>query len=242
ASAASAAAAAAAASTATTASVGVARGANLNGGSTSSSSSSSRRGAAPAPSAAAAAATSSELVLGFDRGVLAEILSPTLGLCDKEFRLQVDAVTFVGQPTLLGADRASGPGRRFARAVQRRRISRTTEASVRKTNPAAAAAASRAGAGTAAATDSPAAPDAALLAPLAGGGYGGGADLRDGDAATAADWGGEAAVVFFSPRSETGDPLANSMHATMAAAAAAVAADEPESRSGTGGHQITMFN
>src|SRR5690349_13709556 len=46
-----------------------------------------------------------DLFLGFDPQFLSDILSPKVALCDRQFQLTVDDVTFVGHPTLLNADR-----------------------------------------------------------------------------------------------------------------------------------------
>ncbi|KAJ3414584.1 Nitrogen permease regulator-like 3 [Chytridiales sp. JEL 0842] len=65
--------------------------------------------------------TNLEGFLGFDLHFLSDILSPKVALCDKQFQLTVDDVTFVGHPTLLNADRP-GTGHRFARMIQRKRL------------------------------------------------------------------------------------------------------------------------
>jgi hypothetical protein len=62
-----------------------------------------------------------EKFLGFDLHFLSDILSPKVALCDKQFQLTVDDVTFIGHPTLLNADRP-GTGHRFARMIQRKRL------------------------------------------------------------------------------------------------------------------------
>lgn len=62
-----------------------------------------------------------EKFLGFDTHFLSDILSPKVALCDRQFQLTVDDVTFVGHPTLLHADRP-GTGHRFARLIQRKRL------------------------------------------------------------------------------------------------------------------------
>ena len=53
------------------------------------------------------------------------MLSPKIALCDKQFHLTVDAIDFVGHPTLLNADRP-GIGMRFARLVQRMNMGRVS--------------------------------------------------------------------------------------------------------------------
>ncbi|KAI9361194.1 nitrogen permease regulator of amino acid transport activity 3-domain-containing protein [Zopfochytrium polystomum] len=70
--------------------------------------------------------SSADLFLGFEPKFLADILSPKVALCDKEFRLSVDDIVFVGQPTLLNADRP-GTGHRFARMIQRKRLERIAQ-------------------------------------------------------------------------------------------------------------------
>ncbi|TPX58143.1 hypothetical protein SpCBS45565_g08071 [Spizellomyces sp. 'palustris'] len=62
-----------------------------------------------------------EKFLGFDTHFLSDILSPKVALCDRQFQLTVDDVTFVGHPTLLHADRP-GTGHRFARMIQKKRL------------------------------------------------------------------------------------------------------------------------
>ncbi|KAI9106241.1 nitrogen permease regulator of amino acid transport activity 3-domain-containing protein [Phlyctochytrium arcticum] len=62
-----------------------------------------------------------EKFLGFDTHFLSDILSPKVALCDRQFQLVVDDVTFVGHPTLLHADRP-GTGNRFARMIQKKRL------------------------------------------------------------------------------------------------------------------------
>ncbi|KAI9017072.1 nitrogen permease regulator of amino acid transport activity 3-domain-containing protein [Gaertneriomyces semiglobifer] len=59
--------------------------------------------------------------LGYDTHFLSDILSPKVALCDQQFQLTVDDVTFVGHPTLLHADRP-GTGHRFSRMIQRKRL------------------------------------------------------------------------------------------------------------------------
>ncbi|KAI8918524.1 nitrogen permease regulator of amino acid transport activity 3-domain-containing protein [Powellomyces hirtus] len=63
----------------------------------------------------------SEQFLGFETHFLSDVLSPKVALCDRQFQLTVDDVTFVGHPTLLHADRP-GTGHRFARMIQRKRL------------------------------------------------------------------------------------------------------------------------
>ncbi|KAJ3175166.1 Nitrogen permease regulator 3 [Geranomyces variabilis] len=62
-----------------------------------------------------------ERFLGFETHFLSDVLSPKVALCDRQFQLTVDDVTFVGHPTLLHADRP-GTGHRFARMIQRKRL------------------------------------------------------------------------------------------------------------------------
>ncbi|KND02915.1 uncharacterized protein SPPG_01996 [Spizellomyces punctatus DAOM BR117] len=62
-----------------------------------------------------------EKFLGFDTHFLSDILSPKVALCDRQFQLTVDDVTFIGHPTLLHADRP-GTGHRFARMIQKKRL------------------------------------------------------------------------------------------------------------------------
>ncbi|KAJ3300685.1 Nitrogen permease regulator 3 [Borealophlyctis nickersoniae] len=64
--------------------------------------------------------------LGFDPQFLSDILSPKVALCDRRFQLTVDDVTFVGHPTLLNADRP-GTGHRFARVIQKKRLTDLAE-------------------------------------------------------------------------------------------------------------------
>jgi hypothetical protein len=80
---------------------------------TGTSSSSRRQSAAGSPPSS---------LLGFEAAFLSDILSPKVALCDKQFQLTVDDITFIGHPTLLNADRP-GTGHRFARMIQRKRYS-----------------------------------------------------------------------------------------------------------------------
>lgn len=61
-----------------------------------------------------------ESFLGFDVHFISDILSPKVTLCDRAFELTIDDITFLGQATLLNADRP-GTGNRYARAIQKRR-------------------------------------------------------------------------------------------------------------------------
>ncbi|KAJ3172301.1 Nitrogen permease regulator 3 [Irineochytrium annulatum] len=63
-----------------------------------------------------------DTILGFDPQSLSDLLSPKVALCDRKFQLTVDDITFVGHPTLLNADRP-GTGHRFARMIQKKRLS-----------------------------------------------------------------------------------------------------------------------
>ncbi|KAI8818606.1 nitrogen permease regulator of amino acid transport activity 3-domain-containing protein [Fimicolochytrium jonesii] len=71
----------------------------------------------------------SEKFLGFETHFLSDVLSPKVALCDRQFQLTVDDVTFVGHPTLLHADRP-GTGHRFARMIQKKRLN-AQEAGIR---------------------------------------------------------------------------------------------------------------
>ena len=61
-----------------------------------------------------------ETFLGFDSQLLSDILSPKTSLCDRQFTLSIDNITFIGHATLLNSDRPGG-GNKYARAIQRRR-------------------------------------------------------------------------------------------------------------------------
>lgn len=74
-----------------------------------------------------------ESFAGYDSYFLSDILSPKVALCDKEFRLTVDNMTFVGHPTLLHADRP-GTGHRFARMIQRKRFPKVYDQSLNASN------------------------------------------------------------------------------------------------------------
>lgn len=63
---------------------------------------------------------SSETFLGIDVRFISDILSPKVTLCDRAFELTIDDITFLGQATLLNADRP-GTGNIHARAIQKRR-------------------------------------------------------------------------------------------------------------------------
>jgi hypothetical protein len=62
--------------------------------------------------------------LGFEAGLLADILSPKQQLCDQKFHLRVDNVDFIGHPTLLNVDRP-GTGLIYSRKVQKSNLKTT---------------------------------------------------------------------------------------------------------------------
>jgi hypothetical protein len=62
--------------------------------------------------------------LGFETGLLADILSPKQQLCDQKFHLRVDHVDFIGHPTLLNVDRP-GTGLIYSRKVQKSSLKAT---------------------------------------------------------------------------------------------------------------------